>query len=106
MQPKKPVGFSKLEREYWAKLNDFIRENSGWATSQPDVPKMTFECEISSELPELLRRRGFDVLPAGTAERLLPTSETVTENGTTRKVIRQHVVPTTVSVFEFALFGE
>jgi len=45
-------------------------------------------------------------LPAGTAERLLPVTETITENGTIRKVTRQHVVPTTVSVFQFALFDD
>jgi len=51
----------------------------------------------------LLRRRGYDVRPAGTAECLLPMTETVTELGATRKVTRQHVSPQLVETYEFKL---
>jgi hypothetical protein len=58
---------------------------------------------LDSGLQELLRRRGYDVRPAGTAECLSPMTETVTELGATRKVTRQHVSPQLVETYEFKL---
>jgi hypothetical protein len=99
---QKAVGFSRQEREYWSSIGEFIRTNGGWVTSIPDVPKMTFECMSGSELPALLARRGFAVLPAGTSSRLLPS--TVTRGD--RTVVNQGAIPTVVCVYYFALFGD
>src|SRR5271170_4246713 len=96
MQPK-PRGFTQGEREFWAKLNDFVRENGGWTTSQPDVSTLTFQCEPSSDLPALLTRKGFDVIGVGDATRLLPS--TVTETRGNRTFVSHSVVPTVVSVY-------
>jgi len=73
--------------------------------SEADTNLIRLQCLPSSELAEVLRRCSFDVLPAGTAERLLPVTETIIEHGGIRKVVRQHVVPTTVFRLRITLFG-
>jgi hypothetical protein len=102
MRPK-PKGFSEREREFWGALNDYIRENEGFSVSEPHAPFIRFECRPESDLPDLLRAKGYSVNSAGTNERLMPVTELVREHGSIRKVVRQHVAPTTVAAFEFGL---
>jgi hypothetical protein len=102
----KPRAFDEKQREFWGALNDYIRENEGFTVSEPHTPLIRFECRPESDLPELLRAKGYDVNSAGTGERLLPVVELVREHGGTRKVIRQHIEPQAVAVYEFKLpFG-
>jgi hypothetical protein len=89
-----------MQRELWAALNGFIRENGGWVTSQPGIATITFE-STDDELAELLRRRGYDVFPAGTAERLLPS--VISEHRGTKTFTTQSVSPGVVNVFQFDL---
>jgi hypothetical protein len=73
---------------------------------EPHTSLIRFECEPASELPELLKAKGYNVLPAGTGERLMPVTETITEHGRTNTITRQQVAPTMVAAFEFKLpFG-
>jgi hypothetical protein len=99
----KPPALARERRRLWQKLNDYISDNDGWTISQPDLATIRFECRADSSLPDLLQSAGHDVVSAGTNERLLPVTETITEHGTARKVARQHVAPIVVSVFEFRL---
>jgi hypothetical protein len=101
MRPQ-PKALNELEQELWSALLDFIRENDGVAVSQPGVFTIRFESRLP-ELADLLRRRGFDVSPAGTAERLMPTSTTVKQHGGITTGSVQNVVPTEVLAFELRL---
>jgi hypothetical protein len=60
------------------------------------------ECRFGNEvLPALIKRMGYRIELTGTAERLLPTTETIpakrTNNNREKKV--QHVAPGSVQVF-------
>jgi hypothetical protein len=52
---------------------------------------------------QLLAECGYDVIQVGEAERLMPITEVLTEQGTTTKITRQHVGPATVAIYEFKL---
>lgn len=98
-----PKALAQAEREYWNRLNDFIRRNGGWTTSEPHTSLIRFECLPSSILPELLGGRGYDVIGAGTGERLLPTSHTIKQTGNVTSMTVQNVAPATVEIFQFKL---
>jgi hypothetical protein len=99
----KPRPFSEAQREFWGALNDYIRENEGFTVSEPHTALIRFECLPESHLPELLKSKGYIVCSAGANSRLMPVVESVREHGSTREVVRQHVVPTPVAVYEFKL---
>lgn len=56
-------------------MRDYTHENSSFITSEAHTNLIRFECEPASELPTLLQRKGHDVAPAGSAERLLPITK-------------------------------
>jgi hypothetical protein len=70
-----------------------IAKNSGAVTSMPTTNPIVFEVRRGSPLPELLAECGYDVIQVGEAERLMPITEVLTEQGTTTKITRQHVGP-------------
>jgi hypothetical protein len=80
-----------------------IAKNSGAITSMPNTNPIIFEVRRGSPLPELLAECGYDVIQVGEAERLMPITEVLTEQGTTTKITRQHVGPATVAIYEFKL---
>jgi hypothetical protein len=80
-----------------------IAKNSGAVTSMPNTNPIIFEVRRGSPLPELLAECGYDVIQVGEAERLMPITEVLTEQGTTTKITRQHVGPATVAIYEFKL---
>jgi hypothetical protein len=100
MQPK-PKGFGEKERKFWTFLNDYITDNEGFITSQPNTTPIRFECWPDSILPKLLNSMGFDVFNAGLAERLMPISETRKINANTT-VTTQQTGPATLAVFQFS----
>jgi len=69
----------------------------------PNTNPIIFEVRRGSPLPELLAECGYDVIQVGEAERLMPITEVLTEQGTTTKITRQHVGPATVAIYEFKL---
>jgi hypothetical protein len=106
-----PVRYSVSEREkrkrLWQALVEYISDNDGFITSSPnEVNFIRFEIvpALSRVLPEWLRSRGYDVRDAGIGERLLPITETISENETNTKVTRQHMAPQQVAIFEFRIF--
>ena len=80
-----------------------IAKNSGAITSMPNTNPIIFEVRRGSPLPELLAECGYDVIQVGEAERLMPITEVLTEQGSTTKITRQHVGPATVAIYEFKL---
>jgi hypothetical protein len=102
MHPK-PRPFGQAERKFWDRLRDFIHEGRGWITSEPHTNPIRFECMAGSEIPEDLRARGYEVIGAGSGERLLPTSHTVKQAGNVTALTVQNVVPTVVEVYQFQL---
>jgi hypothetical protein len=80
-----------------------IAKNSGAVTSMPNTNPIIFEVRRGSPLPELLAECGYDVIQVGEAERLMPITEVLTEQGSTTKITRQHVGPATVAIYEFKL---
>jgi len=101
-RPEKPKAFDPEERAYWDELKDYIHGNDAFVTSEPHTNVIRFECLPDSSLPQLLDARGFDVIGAGTGERLLPA--TTTETRGNRAYVNQQTVPTTVSIYYFQLF--
>jgi hypothetical protein len=99
----KPQALSRKQREFWQRLNEYIREGGGWTVSQPDTSPLRFECEQGSDLPDLLRQAGHDARFLGTHERLMPQSEVVTEHASRKKVTRQHVAPGIAGVYQLDL---
>jgi hypothetical protein len=101
-QPKPPP-LSKAQREFWSRLNVFIREAGGWVVSQPDVSPIRFECHLDSELPETLRQAGHRVVDFGTHERLMPIVETMKQHGRNNTITVQQVGVGVVGVWQFDL---
>ena len=99
----KSKAFGQAERKFWLRLRDFIHEHEGWITSEPFTSPVRFECMAGSEIPEDLRARGYDVVGAGSGERLLPTSQTVKQAGNVTSMTTQNVAPATVEIFQFKL---
>jgi hypothetical protein len=69
----------------------------------PNTNPIIFEVRRGSPLPELLAECGYDVIQVGEAERLMPITEVLTEQGTTTKITRQHVGPAAVAIYQFKL---
>ena len=106
MIQRKPRAFDEKQREFWGALNDYIRENEGFIVSEPHTVNIRFECRPDCDLPELLKAKGYDLTSAGVNERLMPVVELVREHGSIRKVVRQHIEPQAMAVYEFKLpFG-
>jgi hypothetical protein len=101
MPPKPPKGFGEKERKFWGFLRDYITDNEGFITSQPNTSPIRFECWPDSILPQLLNSMGFTVTGAGTAERLMPISETRRLNANTT-VTTQQIGPATLAVYQFS----
>jgi hypothetical protein len=101
--PTKKTALSQAERKFWDRLRDFIHEGGAWITSEPHTNPIRFECMAGSEIPEDLRARGYDVVGAGSGERLLPTSQTVKQAGNVTSMTTQNVAPATVEIFQFKL---
>src|SRR5207245_7353507 len=101
MKHQKPQAFDPKERAYWGA---YIEANDGFTTSEPHTSTIRFESLPLSSLPDLLRSRGFDVINAGTGERLLPS--TITETRGHRSVVNTQTITTTVSIYYFQLFAE
>jgi hypothetical protein len=99
----KSQGFTDKQREFWSELRDYIHFNQAWVTSEPHTALVRFECLPGSILPDLMRRRGYDVHSAGTGERLLPVSRTVQQAGNVTTITTQEIVPTVVEIFEFKI---
>jgi len=58
-------------RELWNAINHFVRTNNkGWLVSPPTDMSLRIECQPSSELPDLLADKGFDLQPLGTGTRI------------------------------------
>jgi hypothetical protein len=93
-------GFGEKERKFWTFLNEYITDNEGFITSQPNTTPIRFECWPDSILPKLLNSMGFDVFNAGLAERLMPISETRKINANT-SVTTQQMGPATLAVYQF-----
>jgi hypothetical protein len=105
MRPKSKA-LDEQQREFWGALNNYIRENEGFTVSEPHTPLIRFECRAGSDLPQLLRAKGYDVNSAGTNERLMPTSNIVKQYGGVTAITAQNIVPTIVEVYIFRLpFG-
>jgi hypothetical protein len=98
-----PAKFTEKQREFWNAINDYIRENEGFTVSESHTVNIIFQCRPDSDLPEWLKAKGYKPNSAGTTERLMPVTELVREHGSTRKIIRQHIQPTEVSVYQFEL---
>jgi hypothetical protein len=93
-EPKHP-----FNQKLWDDLNQTIREGGGALTSPPGN-RMKFVASLDSELPDELRGCGWDIVPAGTEQRLWPFVERVPAGGG-QFIIREHVTEHTVAVFEF-----
>ena len=103
-KPKPKAALTERQRELWATLNDFDRENDGAVISPPGVSTIVFACGLNPSCRAYCDGAVRYLRPAGTTERLMPVSQTVTEHGiATRKVVRQHVAPQTVAIHEFPL---
>jgi hypothetical protein len=61
------------------------------------------ECRQDSDLPALLKDRGWIVTSGGTNEVFLPVSAEMKLNGTNTTVARDHLVPTEVSLWTLDL---
>jgi hypothetical protein len=103
MPRSKPKAFSEAERKFWDRLRDYIHQSGGWITSEPHTDPIRFECLPASSLPELLRGRGYDVVGAGSGERLLPSTQVIRQAGNVTALTVQNVVPTVVEVYQFQL---
>jgi hypothetical protein len=90
------------QRLLWEALESYISRNGGWVTSVAYAPSIRFEVEPGSELPELLRDKGYALRDAGATERFLPVAEEVKQRGGT-KITVQHLVPTAISIFQLEL---
>lgn len=67
-----PLGFTVRQRQIWQKWNQYIRQEGGWTVAEPNTSPIQFQCEMDSELPDLLTEAGYDVRHLGIDERLLP----------------------------------
>lgn len=70
---------SHRQRALWAALNNFIRRNGGWVTSQPDVWPLQMGCPFTSELPAELEALGYRVASCGSITRVTHTGPVAVE---------------------------
>jgi hypothetical protein len=96
-----PPAQRERERRLWGNLHAFIRNHDGsQITSKPDCFPARMECRQDSELPNILREQGWILANGGTNEVFLPVSAEMKLNGINITVARDHLVPTTVAVWE------
>jgi hypothetical protein len=69
----------------------------------PDQSPVRFQVTVGSSLPGTLQEMGYKLFPVGTAERLILTTETLSEHGRQEKIQRDHVGIAQVAAFEFDL---
>ena len=91
----KPKSLTKKQRDAWTEINQTIFDNAGSVVSKPMEEPLRFECDVNSDLPEVLRYCGYAVVPQGTNERLWPSMV----DGITV------VIPTTVAVWLLRLLS-
>jgi hypothetical protein len=85
-----PEKINERRKALWLSLNEFITQNGGWIVSVPSVTPIRFECRVDNlELLVELRKLGYAVHHAGTAERLLPIVETMHEHGRRKEIRRE-----------------
>lgn len=80
---------NEKQRDAWTTINETIMGEGGAIVTMPLEEPIRFECDINSDLPEVLRYCGYAVVPHGTNERLFP--QVVAGNTI--------VIPTTVAVW-------
>ena len=93
--------FTKADEDAWQFWREYISDNGGYLTSQPEIHTLTFECLHDSILPELLESAGLGLSNIGVGERLLPS--TAIEIRGSKTFTTQAIVPTQVSVWSFKL---
>lgn len=69
-----PGQFARIEdrKAKHGALSRFVRQRGGWITSVPGDRTVTVETLPGSTLPADLRALGYDPVPDGTGERILP----------------------------------
>lgn len=97
-----PVDREKI-RQLWGGCHAIIRNGGGVVVSVPDANPVRFEVPAGSDLPDDLRRCGFNVVNVGTTEKFMPVPELVPMRGTTQKATRDQMEMTTVDIFSFDL---
>jgi hypothetical protein len=91
------------QKEKFDRLNKAITKLGGWITSIPGAREVTIECLPASELPDRLRKAGYDLTEIDGGERIIPGSitelltlsssgafEAATENSTKSIYTRTH----------------
>jgi hypothetical protein len=73
----------------FASLLKYVSAKGGWLTSVAGDRLVTLETPPGSSLPDDLRKAGYDVVPDGEGQRILPTArtETILIEGSTRSTI-------------------
>jgi hypothetical protein len=66
-QPNKEVASRK---ERFAALNELVTRRLGWLTSEPGQREVTMETLEGSNLPDAIRRLGYDVVADGEGQRV------------------------------------
>lgn len=74
----------------WGSLHAFVKNHHGWITTQPNLFPCRMECKVDSDLPGLLKAKGWIVSNAGTTPCFLPTDD-------------QRLEPATVDVWELSI---
>jgi hypothetical protein len=89
----------------WAALHAFVRNHGGWITTQPNALPARMEALPDSELPELLRAKGWLVTDGGQSDVFLPEKAEITLAGgrTPSKITTDRLVATTVSLWQIDL---
>jgi hypothetical protein len=87
----------------WGGRHAIIRNGGGAVVSAPDANPIRFECATGSDLPDELRRCGFDVKNIGTTDKFMPVLGVVPMRGTIQKAERDQLEMTTVDIFTFDL---
>jgi len=108
LKPSRPPSSSdKLadRKARFAALLKFTTARNGWITSIPGDVSVTMECLEGSDLPEQLAQLGYELIPAGETERILPVAIVehipVTEGSTaTRRVQHAGIVKVRRYTFE------
>lgn len=103
LRPPPRAPLSERQRVLWDGMHAFTRNHGGSITSAPYASPIRLECSPTSGLPEKLRGYGYKLAEVGSAARMLPVSKAVAEFNSVKKVRRDSVEPTMVSIYEFDL---